>query len=86
MMRFEWNALRVGDPVRLHRDGGHLEAGTVAFVNVLRGSNGVGIRTATDDGSATSWPSRLSVHAASGDTDDPGSPCLRCAALLSDPA
>lgn len=78
-MRFEWNALRVGDSVRVHGNDGALEPGTVAFVNVLRGSNGIGIRTASDG--AVSWPPRLGVHAALGDTDDPGWPCLRCGAL-----
>jgi hypothetical protein len=79
-MRFEWNALRVGSAVRVHRNGGVLEPGTVAFVDVLHGSNGVGIRVVSDDGDSVSWPSRLAVHAAVGDTDDPGEPCGRCAA------
>ena len=86
MMRFEWNALRVGDPVRLHHNGGVLESATVAFVNVLRGSNGVGIRVVADATNTVAWPSRFLVHAALGDTDDPGSPCARCAALRDTPA
>ena len=81
MMRFEWNSLRVGDEVRVHHDGGRLEPGTVAFVDVLHGSNGVGIRTSSPLGSHVSWPSRLAVHAAAGSTDDPGWQCMRCAAL-----
>lgn len=82
MMRFEWNSLRVGDAVRVHLVDGHLGVGTVAFVDSIRGSNGVGIRVASTDGTELiSWPSRLSVHHASGDTDDPGETCLRCAAL-----
>ena len=85
MMRFEWNSLRAGDAVRIHRNGGALEAGTVAAVNTLQGSNGVGIRVVSGDGSQDlSWPSRLTVHAERGDTDDPGAPCLRCAALLTE--
>jgi hypothetical protein len=85
-MRYQWNALRADDAVRLHRNGGMLEPGTVAFVNVLRGSNGVGIRVVSDGRGAVIWPSRLAVHAAVGDTDDPGSPCLRCAALRQAPS
>lgn len=84
-MRFEWNSLRVGDAVRVHLAGGRLGGGTVAFVDSLPGSNGVGIRVRAADGTEkVSWPSRLSVHAEHGDTDDPGEPCLRCKALLAD--
>ena len=86
MMLFEWNALRVGDKVRFHRNGGALASGTVAFLNVLPGSNGVGVRYTSAESDDVSWPSRLSVHPAVGDTDDPGAPCLRCAALRSEHA
>jgi hypothetical protein len=82
MMRFEWNALRVGDSVRIHRNGTTLEPGTVAFVDVLRGSNGIGVRTAAANGEGrVTWPSREAVHAATDGTEDPDAPCLRCAAL-----
>ena len=79
MMRFEWNALRVGDAVRLHPDGGALVAGVVAFVDVRRGSNAIGIRGAAV-GDRVCWPSRMTVHSALGD-NDALDPCLRCAAL-----
>ena len=83
MMRFEWNSLRVGDPVRVHVADGYLSTGTVAFVDSLHGSNGVGISVVSADGSdKVSWPSRVSVHGPSGDTNDPGEVCLRCASLV----
>jgi hypothetical protein len=51
----------------------------VAVVNVLKGSNGVGIRMTADgrDGDIV-WPSRLAVHL---DPPDPTEPCWRCQAL-----
>jgi hypothetical protein len=81
-MRFEWNALRVGDEVRVHLHGGSLRPGTVAFVDTMRGSYAVGIRVVGEDSRATiTWPSRLTVHAADGPVNSPGEPCLRCTAL-----
>jgi hypothetical protein len=81
-MRFEWNALRVGDEVRVHLHGGSLRPGTVSFVDSMRGSNAIGIRVIREDSSATmTWPSRLTVHAPHGDVNSPGEPCLRCEAL-----
>jgi hypothetical protein len=83
MTRFEWNALRVGDPVRIHRNGRALEPGTVALIDASHGSFGLGIRVASaGGGQEVLWPSRVTVHGETGDTDDAGAPCLRCAALL----
>ena len=84
MMRFEWNSLRVGDSVRLHPNWGALERGTVEIIDSRRGSNGVGIRAEFADGNRVSWPPRLAVHAATGDTDDPGEPCLRCRSVVAE--
>lgn len=83
MIRFQWNALRAGDHVRVHRDGGGvLQDGTVAFVDVLKdsngmkGSNGIGIRTTGADGlDEVRWPSRLSVHSPTGAVEDPCGHC-----------
>lgn len=80
MIRFQWNALRVGDHVRVHGDGGVLQDGAVAFIDVLEGSNGVGIRVAGAGGNAVRWPNRLAVHNPKGDVDDP---CARCDAPTS---
>ena len=77
MIRFQWNALRAGDHVRVHVDGG-LEDGTVVLVDSLTGSNGVGIRIAGPEGEdVVRWPSRLAVHDSDGSVDEP---CGRCGA------
>lgn len=79
-MRFVWNSLQVGDAVRIHHKGGSLEPGSVAFVDALPGSNGIGIRVASaDDGHEVVWPSRMTVHSEHGDTSQGHTPCLRCA-------
>ena len=77
MMGFLWNSLRVGERVRVH-DGTSLVNAEVAFIDVLRGANGLGLRVARPEGgSQVLWPSRLAVHAEVGAVEDR---CLRCAA------
>lgn len=81
-MRFDWNGLRLGDRVLVHASSGAdmaLSPGTVAMVDGVKGSNGVGIRVGTDgrDGEVV-WPSRLAVHV---DPPDPSESCWRCQAL-----
>ena len=85
MLRFEWNALRVGDRVIVHEPWGTegpLLAGTVAMVEMKRskrGANGVGVRVAADGGGhRVVWPSHLTAHH---DPPDPTADCWRCAAL-----
>jgi len=83
MLKFEWNALRVGHRVVVH-DGTELSLspGTVTMLETKRGkrsANGVGVRVAADDGdSRIVWPSYLAVHH---DPPDPSEDCWRCAAL-----
>ena len=85
MLRFEWNALRVGDRVVVHDPVGTefpLLAGTVAMVETKRsrrGANRVGIRIATDVVAyRVVWPSFLAAHH---DPPDPSKDCWRCTAL-----
>jgi hypothetical protein len=84
MLRFEWNALRVGDAVVVHDPSGTkfpLLAGTVDMVETKRskrGANGVGIRVETDGDHRVIWPSYLAAHR---DLADPTEDCWRCAAL-----
>jgi hypothetical protein len=82
MMRFEWNALRVGDHVRVHHRDGGLHEGSVAFVNALQGSNGVGVRMQQASGVAVWWPLFLDVHLAVGGAPEP---CARCDELVASP-
>ena len=77
MIQFQWNALRIGDRVRLHGSGGDLQDGAVALIEVLKGSNGVGVRVAGAMGDEVRWPSRLAVHNPTGPIDDP---CGHCGA------
>ena len=78
MMRFEWNALRIGDRVRVHRGRDALLDGDVVFVNVTPGPNGVGVHV--DGGPiAVWWPSFLDVHLAVGGVPEP---CPRCDDLV----
>ena len=85
MLRFEWNALQVGDAVTLHdsSDAGFvLRGGTVAMVETKRskrGENGVGIRVETDGGYRVFWPSFSTAHL---DPPDPTQDCWLCAALV----
>lgn len=82
MLRFEWNALRVGDKVLVHDLGSAamaLVSGVVTTFNTLKGSNSVGIRVATTEGGEVIiCPARLAVHL---DPCDPTEPCWRCQAL-----
>jgi hypothetical protein len=85
MLKFEWNALRVGDRVVVHDPVGTevpLLAGTVAMVETKRsrrGANGVGVRVEAEDGGArVVWPSYLAAHY---DPPDPTEECWRCTAL-----
>jgi hypothetical protein len=82
MMRFEWNALRLGDNVLMHDPDSIdmlLLPGVVVGVDahvVRRGANGVGIRVA--DGGVPGrilWPSSRMVHL---DPRDPDDWCWRC--------
>jgi hypothetical protein len=79
MLRFEWNALRTGDPVLVHDPrtaAMTVTGGVVASVDAHKGTNGVGIRVGSD--SAVLWPSPLAVHR---DPRDPTEPCWRCQEL-----
>jgi hypothetical protein len=85
MLRFEWNALRVGDRVVVHEPWGTegpLLAGTVAMVEMKRskrGANHVGIRVVADGGGhRVAWPPYLAAHH---DPPDPTEDCWRCEAL-----
>ena len=88
MLKFEWNALRLGDVVEVHDDrtaASALTAGKVAMIEVKRGRralNGVGIRVADVDGSRVVWPSYLAVHRV---PVAPGDDCWRCAPEPSNP-
>ena len=85
MLRFEWNALGVGDTVAVHDAGdaqGALLAGTVVMIEPRRskrGVNGVGIRVEANGAHRVVWPSYLTVHP---DPADPSQNCWRCAALV----
>jgi hypothetical protein len=86
MLRFDWNALRVGDRVVVHDHpfgtDFPLVPGTVAMVEMHRsqgGANGVGIRVPTDgEGDRVVWPSFLTAHH---DPPAAADECWRCAAL-----
>ena len=83
MLKFEWNALRVGDAVLVHDSQGRepVASGTVVTVDTptaRRGANGVGIRVGTEGRHRVVWPSFLTVHH---DPRDPTDDCWRCAVL-----
>jgi hypothetical protein len=81
VLTFEWNALRIGDPVRVHDRTSPTLAlvdGTVMMVDTRRGTNDLGIAVTSADGATTMLrPERLSVHRRP--TDDVG-PCWQCEA------
>ena len=85
MMRFQWNALQVGDAVAVHDTSDAdfaLRAGTVMTVETRRskrGENGVGIRVRTPGGHRVLWPSFLTAHAG---PPDPTQHCWMCGALV----
>ena len=84
MLAFQWNALRVGDHVRMHDDrtaGLDLRAGVVAIVQTFpHQTNDVAIRL-DDDAGVVLHPRRHAVHT---DCSDAPSGCWRCAATASD--
>ena len=83
MLKFEWNALRVGDAVLVHDARGRdlAAAGDVVTVDTSRtrhGANGVGIRVGSPGRHEVLWPSFLAVHR---DPFDPTDGCWRCDSL-----
>lgn len=84
MLKFEWNALRVGDQLTVH-DPSHpdlqLVAGTVVMVETTRAgraANGIGISIASGDGGhRVIWPSYMAAHQGPPELGD----CWRCDAL-----
>jgi hypothetical protein len=82
VLRFEWNALRIGGHVLVHDPRTAemtLTNGTVATVVTNRGGNGVGIRVGGNSGETSIlWPSRLAVHR---QPRDPTEACWRCEEL-----
>jgi hypothetical protein len=77
---FEWNSLRVSDPVVVHEHSVDRyripQPGVVAFVVVRRPTNEVGIRIDAPSGAQVLWPTRQEVHAA---TTAGASACAYCA-------
>ncbi len=81
MLRFEWNALRIGYKVLLHDWASAdltLSPGVVAFVDTHKRLNGVGIRLSASNGERrVLWPSSHAVHR---DPRHPTEPCWQCQA------
>ena len=79
MLRFQWNALRVGNEVLMHdpRDVGmRLLPGVVTIVDSCRGENDIAIRVSPKgEPSEVLRPRRLAVHL---DPRDLTEPCWRC--------
>ena len=78
MLKFEWNALRPGDHVRVHDPRTAemtLTAGVVTGVDTHKRVNGVGIRVGAPGDTQVLWPSPFIVHR---DPRDPTEPCWRC--------
>ena len=78
MLKFEWNALRIGDEVVVHdRTASEMAPlpGVVAMVDSHRRQNGVGVRVTARGESVVLWPARLAVHR------DPRETCWRCETL-----
>jgi hypothetical protein len=79
VLKFEWNALRVGNKVLMHdpRDKGmRLLHGVVAIVDTVAGSNDLAIRVAPKgEVSSVLRPRRLTVHL---DPRDLADECWRC--------
>jgi hypothetical protein len=82
MLRFQWNALRVGNKVLMHDPldvGMRLLPGVVTIVDTVSGSNDIAIRVSpTGEASQVLRPRRLVVHL---DPRDLTEPCWRCAAI-----
>ena len=90
-MRFQWNALRVGDHVDVHDPGDadlRLVTGVVTIVQSRRGANDIGIRLggvpgiarAAPTGGHVVRPARRAVHL---DATDAARGCWRCARATS---
>ena len=82
MLTFEWNALRVGDRVMVHDNAmGNLALipGTVAMVDMRRGTNLVGIRIVSTNVGHVLWPSSLVAHH---DPKQLTEPCWRCKEVI----
>lgn len=82
MLKYESNALRIGDKVLVH-DWRSVELalnrGVVVWVETHKGANGVGIRVPSGDGETVIvWPSYRAVHR---DPRDPTEACWQCQAL-----
>ena len=79
MLKFEWNALRVGDKVLVHDSADselRLLPGVVSIVESARGFNDIGIRVALSvDALRVDRPRRLAVHT---DPLDSTESCWRC--------
>lgn len=79
MLKFQWNALRCGDPVFVHdtADADYaLLHGEVAIVDTVVGStNDLAVRVQTPASHAIIRPARLTVHL---DPLDPNEACWRC--------
>lgn len=82
MMRFQWNALKVGDKVAVHDATRHdmrLLPGVVVIVDTGTDEAHIGIRVSLDDEtSSVRRPLRLAVHLLPLDPDEF---CWRCAAI-----
>ena len=80
MLKFEWNALRVGNKVLLHDPsdvGMRLLGGVVTMVDTVAGTNEIAIRVApSGETPQVLRPRRLTVHL---DPRDLSEPCWRCA-------
>jgi len=79
MLRFEWNALRPGDHVAMHDDGGSLALcdATVVLVQTANGNNDIAVHVA-GAAQAVTRPRRMAVHLL---PLDPGEQCWRCDAV-----
>jgi hypothetical protein len=79
VLKFEWNALRVGDDVMVHNDGTpdmRLDRGVVVLVQPAVGSNEVAVRIVAADGAKrTVRPRRAAVHQG---RDERLDECWRC--------
>jgi len=78
-LKFEWNALRLGDKVFVHDPTDvdmRLLAGVVSIVETAKGSNDLAIRVHGEQAApVVIRPARLTVHL---DPLDPTQSCWRC--------
>jgi hypothetical protein len=88
MLKFDWNALRVGEAVMLHdsRDAElGLLSGTVSMVETRSGrraANSIGIRVEAGDAHEVLWPAYQAVHH---DPMEHDRECWRCDARVPAP-